>query len=151
MKRVLPFLLAVTLAACSGGGVASEQALRQANEGYDRALLAGDRAALARIYADDYRYIGDDGEVRGKEEQISRSAAGEVQLLSAKSDDIAVTMIGDDGALVSGRFRGTFRAGPAVAGFTERYTTLWVREGDAWRLKHEHASLIPHTQAAVAN
>jgi ketosteroid isomerase-like protein len=57
-------------------------------------------------------------------------------------------MLGPDAALLTGRFKGRYRMGGKEADFTERYTSVWVREGKDWRVKHEHASLVPSTTPA---
>jgi hypothetical protein len=29
------------------------------------------------------------------------------------------------------------------SGFVERYTGVWVKQGEVWRVKHEHGSMQP--------
>lgn len=122
---------------------ADETSLRAANAEYDRAILAADAAALGRIYTEDFSFVGDKGELRNKQEQIRYMTNGSLRVLSARSDDIAVTRLGTDHALLTGRFSGRFRAGATEADFVERYSSVWVREGSRWRLRHEHSSLLP--------
>lgn len=117
--------------------------LLAANAEYDRALIAADAAALNAIYADDFFFVGDKAELRNKQEQISHMTNGSARLLSAASDEIAVTPLGPNHALLTGRFTGRFRAGAHEANFVERYTNIWVRQNSRWRLRHEHSSLAP--------
>lgn len=150
MKR-MGFLLIFAAAAASSCApvhgmqpqLAGETSLRAANAEYDRAILAADAAALGRIYTDDFSFVGDKAELRNKQEQISYLTDGSLRILSARSDDIAVTRLGPDHALLTGRFSGRFRAGATEADFVERYSSVWVREGSRWRLRHEHSSLLP--------
>lgn len=123
----------------------AQRSLLAANAAYDRALIAGDAAALDRFYADDFRLIDDDGDIHDKRGQIAFMTRT-IDLLNARSDDIKVSMLGADAALVTGRFTGKYRAGGKEADFIERYTSVWVRDGDQWRLKHEHSSLSPHVR-----
>ena len=123
----------------------AQRALLAANAAYDRALIAGDAAALDRFYADDFRLIDDDGDIHDKRGQIAFMTRT-IDLLQASSDDIKVSMLGPDAALVTGRLTGSYRAEGKQADFIERYTSIWVRDGDRWRLKHEHSSLSPHVR-----
>jgi ketosteroid isomerase-like protein len=150
MKPAGFFLMsaAAALSSCASvPGVQShptdESSLRAANAEYDRAILAADAAALGRIYTDDFSFVGDKAELRNKHEQIRYMTNGSLRVLSARSEDIAVTRLGQDHALLTGRFSGRFRAGATEADFVERYSSIWVRQGSRWRLRHEHSSLVP--------
>ena len=150
MKRVsfLLMLAAGVVGSCASvqglqPQMAVETSLRTANAEYDRAILAADAAALDRIYTEDFSFVGDKAERRNKQEQIRYMTNGSLRVLSARSDDISVTRLGMDHALLTGRFSGRFRAGATEADFVERYSSVWVREGSRWRLRHEHSSLLP--------
>ncbi|HEU4497971.1 MAG TPA: DUF4440 domain-containing protein, partial [Sphingomicrobium sp.] len=54
-----------------------------------------------------------------------------------------VAMLGPDAALVTGRFIGRYRYKGTETDFTERYTSIWVRDGERWRVMHEHTSIQP--------
>lgn len=148
--RVTALLGAVALlAACQSGGggeASAESAIRAANAGYDKALIDGDAAALEEYYTDDFQIIDDDGELHDKQNQIAFMTR-EVDLLNARADEVDVTMLGPDSALVTGRFTGRYRYQGKEEDFTERYTSVWVRDGGRWRVKHEHASLVPKPEA----
>ena len=150
--RVTALLGAVALlAACqNGGGEASaESAVRAANAEYDKALIEGDAAALEQHYTDDFQIIDDDGELHDKQNQIAFMTR-EVDLLNARGDEVEVTMLGPDSALVTGRFSGRYRYQGKEQDFTERYTSVWVRRDGRWQVRHEHASLVPKPEAADA-
>lgn len=149
MRQPLLFA-ALLVASCSKApedGAEAQRALLAANAAYDRALVAGDAAALGRTFTEDFRLIDDDGDIHDKNAQI-QFMTRTIDLLSAKSDDIKVHVLGDDAALVTGRFTGKYRARGQDVDFIERYTSVWVRDGDQWRLKHEHSSLTPHVRVA---
>lgn len=150
--RALTLMLATgLLAACNHQSAAQdnpEDQLRAANAQYDQALVAGDAAALNRRYTDDFQRIGNDGAVHDKKNQVQLMTQ-EVDLLSGRGDEVKVTMLGPDSALVTGRFVGRYRYQGKEDDFTERYTSVWVRQDGQWRVKHEHASLLPEPQARV--
>ena len=143
--RALPFLLIA--AACAEDGPPADRAeaeaqLRAANAQYDRAVVTGDAATLDEILADDYVYVTAEGEVRDKPTQIANLASRRVQVMSAGSEEVSVRWIGDH-ALLVGRFPARVHEGSRTYRINERYSALWSRDGGRWRLRHEHASLIP--------
>ena len=132
------------LAACnqfSAQGKPEDQ-LRAANAEYDQALIDGDAAVLNRYYTEDFQIIDDKGAVHDKQNQV-QFMTQQVDLLSARGDDVKVTMLGPESALVTGRFSGRYRYKGKEEDFTERYTSVWVRKDGQWRVRHEHASLLP--------
>jgi uncharacterized protein (TIGR02246 family) len=145
MSRTAAFGLLVASAVLTGCGMDrsdAERELRDANARYDRAIIDGDAAALGDLLADDYVYVTAEGGIESKAQQIARLTAPHFRLRSAGSQDVTVRWIGD-AALVIGRFPGEVQAGGSSLRFNERYSSLWTREDGRWRLRHEHASLIP--------
>lgn len=139
-------LLAALLLSCrevpQPTAVETESALRAANAAYDKALIDGDADALSRFYTDDFQIIDARAEVHGKADQI-QFMTEEVDLLLAKTDDVRIAMLAPDVALLTGRFVGRYRLDGKENDFIERYTSIWVRDDDQWRVKHEHSSLAP--------
>lgn len=127
-----------------------EGQLRAANDRYDRALVDGDAAALNRYYTDDFQRIGNDGAVHDKTNQVQLMTE-EVDLLNGRGSELSVTMLGPDRALVTGRFAGRYRHKGNEDNFTERFTSLWVRKDGEWRIRHEHASLVPNPEPPSAS
>lgn len=149
--KLSPLLIAfaaATLGSCAtvqgiNSAAGDDTSLRVANAEYDRALIAADADSLNGIYTQDFLFVGDKAELRNKREQISYMTNGAIRLLSAASDEIVVTPLGPNHALLTGHFSGRFRAGAYEADFVERYTSIWVRQNSRWRLRHEHSSLLP--------
>ena len=145
MRRITALVATLLLFGCGGGerdDSSARQELAKANAAYDAALIAGDAAALERLYTDDFRLIHADARVSNKGEQI-RTMTERIDLIDAKSDQVRTVMLGPDAALMSGRLTGRFRADGEEASFVERYSAVWVREGGEWKVKHEHSSLEP--------
>jgi ketosteroid isomerase-like protein len=148
MMRVTVILLcAVLLGGCERPAAKPAQAspeveLRAANAEYNRALIDGDAGKLDGFYTEDYRIIGDDGEVYDRKDRI-HFMSRIVDLLQARGDDVQVATLAADSAVLTGRFSGRYRMDGKDTDFAERFTTVWVREGGAWRVRHEHVSMIP--------
>ena len=150
--RTLLFAAALALAACApSGGPGSpeaEQSLREANQRYDRAIVAGDHAALETLLAPDYVYITAQGELRDRAATIAQHGAGGFRIESPGSEEVAIRWLGDH-ALVTGRFRGRVTMGGHSAPIDERYSSIWHYQDGAWRLLHEHASEAPQAPQAA--
>ncbi len=149
MRKTAMIVMLAGLAACSDksdNADISTADLQAANAAYDRALIDGDAAALGKVYADDFTMIDDDANLRGRQDQI-RTMTEVVDLLEARSDDVKITPLGRNAALLTGRFTGRYRAGGKENTFAERYTSVWVRDEGEWKIRHEHASLVPKPEA----
>ncbi|HYG30838.1 MAG TPA: nuclear transport factor 2 family protein [Allosphingosinicella sp.] len=138
MRRLGP-MLALLAASCGSARERDEQGLRAANAAYDRAIVAGDRAALERILAPDYVYITAEATIRDRAGTIAQLTSGRVRIRSSGSEDVRVRWLGRV-AVVTGRFNGEVTAGGRTFPHSERYTSLWTRGDDGWHLRHEHAS-----------
>lgn len=145
MRFIMMLFATVSLGSCGGperDDSRARQELAEANAAYDAALIAGDAAALNRLYADDFQLIRADAEVMNKDQQI-RLMTQEIDLIDGESDQVRTIMLGPDAALMSGRLTGRFRADGKEESFVERYSAVWVREDGTWKVKHEHSSIVP--------
>ena len=146
LMRNSAWLLAVLVVSCRDApetpGSGAKAALLAANAAYDKALIDGDADALRRFYTDDFLIIDARAQVHGKADQV-RFMTEQVDLLKGETDDVRVTMLSPETALLTGRLVGRYRMDGRENDFTERYTSIWVRDGEHWRLKHEHSSLAP--------
>jgi ketosteroid isomerase-like protein len=52
-------------------------------------------------------------------------------------DDVEVRMLGSDHALMTGRY---LLAGGGLPDRSGRFTLIWVRQADGWRILHDHTS-----------
>lgn len=153
MRRSLALIGFVLLAGCGERAPdlrEAERTLLAANAEYDRALIDGNAEALNLHYADDFTIIDDDAAIHDKANQVAFMTK-EVDLLSATSDDTKVTMLGPGAAVVTGRFKGRYRYKGEEKDFTERYTSVWVRNDGRWQVRHEHASLVPGEEPTAAS
>jgi ketosteroid isomerase-like protein len=123
-------------------------ALTDANRRYDAALLSGDAAALQALYADDFQYFGPGNVVRDKAAQVEALTSGKVDLIEGSSSNVEIRIYGAT-AVLTGRFAGRASVSGREFSFTERYSTVWVRQDGAWRLVLEHGTVIEDNNRAV--
>jgi ketosteroid isomerase-like protein len=83
---------------------AAVEAVKAANAAKDKAMIARDAARLASFYTNDYRIIDQEAKVHDKRNQVQFMTQN-VELLKAVSDDVQVTMLSPDVALLTGRIR----------------------------------------------
>ena len=79
-----------------------EQQILKLFEDGDRALVAADRAELARIYADDYLQYDEAGQTSTKQDLIGRLASGAIRYASMVSTGRRIRMLREDVAIVHG-------------------------------------------------
>jgi uncharacterized protein (TIGR02246 family) len=68
----------------------------------DRALIAADQAALARIFADDYIQYDESGRSFTKQDVLNNLKSGKIRYLSMTSTGRQIRLLRDDVALVHG-------------------------------------------------
>jgi uncharacterized protein (TIGR02246 family) len=81
---------------------AAEHEILQLFEDGDRALIAADQAALARIFADDYIQYDESGRAFTKEDVLNNLKSGAIRYLSMISTSRHIHLLKDDVALVHG-------------------------------------------------
>lgn len=156
MQVTNAIMASLLLAGCAKG-VADEQrhykdaieAVTAANAAKDQAMIARDPQALASFYTDDYQIIDSRADTHDKKSQVD-FMTGSVELSNVSSDQVRVEMLAPDVALVTGRMTGRYRMEGKESAFVERYTSLWVKKGGRWRVKHEHGSIKPDEAAETA-
>ena len=144
MPRLHAFVL-LALSSLAADVLAAERDLendvRAANHRYELALVAADASVLNALYLPEFTYIGSGGIVRSKDEQIQAISSGSVDVIEGGSDDVQVRIHGDT-AIVTGRFKGRARTSGSEFSFRERYSTVWIRQGNDWRLALEHGTVV---------
>jgi uncharacterized protein (TIGR02246 family) len=80
----------------------NEQQIQKLFEDGDRALIAADQAALARIFADDYIQYSESGQAFTKDDVLNNLKSGNIRYLSMVSTGRRIRLLKDHVALVHG-------------------------------------------------
>lgn len=116
--------------------------LKGQNARWSEAWLTKDVAAVERIAAKDYMYIGPQGQVLRRADILKIVRSRSYHLARGKWTGISVSVLGSDAALVVDRFtgEGEYRG----SRFTEdhRRTAVWVRRAGRWQVRLEHCSAV---------
>lgn len=115
-------------------GAGDDQAIRQSAEEYGAAFNRGEIDSVMKYWMDDADYVNHDGKsYRGKQAiaQLFHEAFQGLQgqSLSLKIDSLR--FLKPDVAIEDGVAEFTDAQGGSRGG---RYTTVWIKEGDAWRI-----------------
>ena len=103
------------------------------------AQLRHDRAALERLYAEDYTLTEDDGSIFTKEQRIA--AIGKLQFASSEIGDVRVRIYNGDTAVLNYRATVRFRSVPAGP-FTVQVTSVCVKRRGRWQFVAAHESFL---------
>jgi ketosteroid isomerase-like protein len=107
------------------------------------AQLAADIAALDALIADDLLFVGPDGRLATKSQDLEAHASGAVRFREHVPEELRVRRIGSDVAVASLRARLAVEVGGDISRGTYRYTRVWAREADAhWRVVGGHVSPV---------
>ena len=116
-------------------------AIRKLDEQRVQAQIHADKAALDRIYADDFIGVGPSGTVRTKPQVISDFTSGELKFQSITTDDVQVRVYGNT-AVETGRSTMIGEDKGKAVPRDNRFTRVWVKQQGRWRLVSNHYSLL---------
>jgi len=135
MKKLI-IVLAIIIAASSaafGQMNKNEQGVRQTINDLAAALGKNDTAALDRIYADDYTFVGDTGTIMTKSERIAAFKSGDLKYESVSIEVVSIHLFGDTAVAVT---RITSKFAPGVKFTDGKFitTTTFVKMKGRWQL-----------------
>lgn len=115
--------------------LACEDALRQAQ-------LASDVAELDRLLDDLLVFTNIDGTLAGKSDDLSLHRSGRLRITRMDPSDRRLLHLGTT-SVVSVRMDAEAIIDGAPAAATLRYTRVWHKRPDGWRLVAGHMSTVP--------
>lgn len=131
-------------------GIAARTSVLATDDRRIRARAEGDVKTLSRIYADDYRLITAEGEVRSKAVQLGELRAGQLHFAPLKPLEREVRLYGQTALVISRDPAGIVRNGQQIGGDL-RMTRLYVWRQGRWQLVSAQATrVVPSDPAAAA-
>jgi ketosteroid isomerase-like protein len=116
--------------------VALEAALREAQ-------LAADVQKLDELIAEELLFTGPDGNLGTKAQDLAAHRAGAVRFREHVPLELCVRRVGGDVAIAALLAKLVVEVGGATVSGKYRYTRVWAREGDAWRVVGGHVAAVP--------
>ena len=106
------------------------------------AQLAGDTNALEQLISNDLLFTGPDGQLASKGQDLEAHASGAVRFREHVPEELRVRRIGSTVAISSLRAKLAVEVGGSLAQGVYRYTRVWSRENDEWRVVGGHVSEV---------
>lgn len=97
------------------------------------AIVRGDTAALARLYAPDYRFINGLGQLRTRDDVLRAQATEDVQTLSLRYEDLEIRVFGSTGVVTGRAIVTTADRGQRYEG-QSRFTRVHLYRDGRWRV-----------------
>jgi len=117
-----------------------QQSLVAAEKSFVEAAKKGDVAFFKQILADDFSFVGSDGQLGSRQERIDEFVDSHEDLLPY---NMKVVPIGDNAGIVT--YDVVVRVPPVEdQGPPPRYqhfSTVWARQGDTWKIKFQQTSV----------
>src|SRR5689334_4596558 len=117
------------------------QVIKQLDQERIQAQIGADRAALDRIYADDFIGIGPSGTVRTKPQVLSDFTSGTLKFQSITTDEVQVRVYGNT-AVETGVSTMKGQDQNKTVPVDNRFTRVWVKQHGRWRLVANHYSSL---------
>jgi uncharacterized protein DUF4440 len=116
--------------------------LRAAEESLQRAQLTSDVAELDRLLHPDLTFVGPDGSVSGKADDLEIHRTGGIRFELSEPEDLVVRVNDGVGVTVlTARLKGAFQ-GQEFDG-RMRYTRAWAQSDAGWRVVAAQAAFLP--------
>ena len=138
MKRL--FLITLLSIASSVPALAQSDAEREVlrlTKEYEGAIARRDATVHERLFADDYTYTPGNGKFMGREEHMSFTKSGAVEVKSLSSEDVRARVYGDT-AVVTGLWVVVLsRGAKELKERKDRYILVYVRRSGRWQIVAE--------------
>jgi len=121
-------------------GPSAEQ-VRKLEEKWTEAYKQRDIDLLSTLLTEDFIITVEDGATYSKAGYITHSADPSVQVEVAEQSDMRVHMHGGMAAVVTGAYYERGRSKGKPYEYHDRFTDVWVRAGNSWRVLSSHYSI----------
>lgn len=142
MMLALPALvLCQTNGKNAGKKGGDEQAVRQAIDELAVALRNNDAAALDRLYADGYIFVGDTGAMMTKAERVAAFRSGDLKYESISHEVVSIKLFGDTAVAI---VRFTTKVAPGVKISDGKFVTTatYAKTKGRWQIVAAHSSRL---------
>lgn len=124
-----------------GRNAAIQKQIRQLEDDWHDAVLAGDKGAIAGLLAENYVGIGPDGNIMSRAEELQARVGDGDRFRRLDREEEKVRVFGTTAVVTSrvwveGVYSGRELKGPY------RYTRVWSMEGGQWRIVSFEASRV---------
>jgi hypothetical protein len=133
LLSVCVLVLAVGTCLGQSGAEKVKAEVLQAENARLKAVVAGDTAALEKIFSDDLTYVHSSGVIDTKAKFIAKLKAGELKYESMQHQDPVVRIYGNT-ALINGRSAVRALSGGTMQQMTLLFTEVYVKQKGVWQM-----------------
>lgn len=137
MKHSFLCLALVVLGLVAGVARAAETpvaAVMRADAARLQAMMAGDGAALGKLFSDAVVFGHSDGRIESKADYIRNLMAGDTAYEDAKTSEVKTLQATADVVVLLGRQTMRKKLGPQWAELNLRFMSVWRNENGTWRM-----------------
>ena len=128
----------------------AEGVLRLHTDGFNRALLHQDYAALEAIYSERYMLVRPDGSVLNKEQVLKDLREQGLTFHRIDLEDPVIRVFGSAAILTAESKTTSSRNGKSTDAYV-RLVAVYAQEGDVTRLVHFQSTMVPASTSATPN
>ena len=140
--RSASYLVILAALAIAAAKPAPEREVREAEDAWAQAAIAGNAAALKRLLADDIVYTHASGKADTKAQFIESITSGRLTYRSAEVEEFAVKVYGNVAVTQSVRRMSTGSGGQFTS-FRARFQRVWIKRDGKWQLTAHQATRLP--------
>ena len=149
LRQALLLMVVLTSATAAGAqpakpaaGTNPEQEVREVNDRRFAAMVKADTAELGRLLADDLTYTHSTGVVETKEQFLAAISSQATRYRSIEPSEVRIRVYGE-AAVVTGKVAMQATSRGQDLAFTARFTAVYARLGDAWKLVAWQTTRLP--------
>jgi len=118
----------------SAADVSAVDAVLRIDQSRLQAMMAGDGAALGRVFSDDVLFVHSDGRLETKTDYIKNLTAGDTAYADVRTGNVQAREISAGVVVLVGEQHMRKKLGAAWATQDLRFMSVWRRERDGWRM-----------------
>lgn len=119
-----------------------ESQVLAADEARYQALYCQDISALEKMLVENYLHTHATGKIDDKADFLTSIAAAKYRFVNAERSEQKVRVAGPV-AILSGMTKTTLDLSGVTKVIANAFVTVWVQDGDGWRLLHWQATMLP--------
>ena len=124
------------------GGQPAVEAVRAADAGRVRALLAADFVTVDRFLADELTYIHSNAKVDAKRAYLEPFLSGRTRYQRLEPSEVSIRVYGET-AVLTGRMMSVALVAGSESRTDLRFTSVWIFRDARWQMAAWHSTRIP--------
>ena len=138
----MSLMLSVWLAVAVLGGQPAAEAVRAADAGRIRALLAADFATVDRLLADELSYTHSNAKVDAKAAYLAPLLSGRTRYQRLEPSEVSIRVYGET-AILTGRMLSVALVAGSESRTDLRFTSVWILRDARWQMAAWHSTRVP--------